>query len=112
MGKPLEGWQEIQTWLERHAQSGRAAGELAALLQAASSWDDVRPADRLASELIGALLARKENGKALEVLEQRLRSNARFRPTQPAQIAKLAVLAAAAGKPALRRQLESNVRVP
>jgi hypothetical protein len=110
--KPLEGWQEIQTWLERHAQGAQAPSELAAVLQSASSWDDVRPADRLASELIGVLLARSENGKALEVLEQRLRSNARFRPTQRAHVARLAALASAAGKPALRRLLESEVNLP
>jgi hypothetical protein len=58
------------------------------------------------------LLARKENGKALEVLEQRLRSNSRFRPTQRAHVARLAALASAAGKPALRRLLESEVNLP
>ena len=102
IGKPLEGWQEIQVWLERHAQGGPPLRELAAVLRAASSWDDSRPADRLASDLIAALLARKENGKALEVLEQRLLSNPGFRPVQAERLAELA---SAAGKPALRRRL-------
>lgn len=109
IGKPLEGWQEIQTWLERHFEGGPPLRELAALLQSASSWDDVRPADRLANDLIAALLARKENGKALAILEQRLRSNPSFRPAPPAQLARLAELASAAGKTALRRRLESEV---
>jgi hypothetical protein len=108
-GKPLEGWQEIQTWLEQHAEGGPPLGELAAVLRSASSWDDVRPADRLASDLIAALLARKENGKALEVLEQRLLFNPSFRPAQPAHVTRLAELASAAGKPTLRRRLESNI---
>jgi hypothetical protein len=108
--KPLEGWQEIQMWLERNAEGGQPLRELTAVLRSASSWDDMRPADRLASELIAALLARKENGKALEVLEQRLHSNPSFRPTQPAHVARLAELASAAGKPALRRLLELAVR--
>ena len=112
VGKLVEGWQEIQAWLERHTESGQPLRELAAVLRSASSWNDVRPADRLASELIAALLARKENGKALEVLEQRLLSNPSFRPTQPAHVARLAELASAAGKPALRRRLESNVLLP
>lgn len=105
IGKPLEGWQEIQAWLERHADGGPPLRELAAVLQSASSWDDARPADRLTADLIAALLARKENGRALEVLEQRLLSNPTFRPVQAARLAELA---SAAGKPALRRQLEST----
>jgi hypothetical protein len=109
VGKPLEGWHEIQVWLERHAEGGPPLRELAAVLRSASSWDDMRPADRLASDLITALLARRENGKALEVLEQRLLSNASFRPVQPAHVARLAELASAAGKSALRRRLESNI---
>jgi hypothetical protein len=111
-GNLLEGWQEIQAWLERHAEGGQPLRELVAVLQSASSWDDVRPADRLASELISALLARKENGKALEVLERRLLSNPNFCPAQPAHVARLAELASAAGKSALRRRLESNVPAP
>lgn len=110
--KPSEGWQEIQAWLERHAKGDQPLRELAAVLRSASSWDDARPADRLASELIAALLAMKENGKALEVLEQRLLSNPGFRPAQPAQVARLAELASAAGKPALRRRIESNILLP
>ena len=109
IGKPLEGWREIQEWLERHSDGGPPLRELAAVLRSASSWDDVRPADRLASDLIAALLARKENGKALEVLEQRLLSNPGFRPAPPAHVARLAQLASAAGKAALRRRLESDL---
>jgi len=112
IGKLAEGWQEIQTWLGRHAKGGPPLQELAALLSSASSWDEVRPADRLASELIAALLARRENGKALEVLEQRLLSNPSFRPVQAAHVARLAELASAAGKPALRRRLESKSQDP
>jgi hypothetical protein len=105
LGKLPEGWQEIQAWVEQCEKGGPRLRELDALLRSASSWDDVRPADRLADELIAALLTRKENGKALEVLEQRLRSNPGFRP---ANVVRLTELASAAGKPALRRRLESN----
>ncbi len=89
VSKPLEGWQEIESWLERCAPGDRRPQELAALLQSTSAWDDGRAADRLASELIGTLLAKKENGKALQVLEQRLLSNSGFRPPQPAHLARL-----------------------
>jgi hypothetical protein len=109
---PSEGWQEIQAWLERHAKGDQRLRELAAVLRSTSSWDDARPADRLANDLIATLLAMKENGKALEVLEQRLLSNPSFRPAQPAQAAQLAELASAAGKPALRRRIEANVLLP
>lgn len=109
VSKPLEGWQEIESWLERRAPGSLRPQELAALLQCTSAWDDGRAADRLASELIGTLLAKKENGKALQVLEQRLLSNSGFRPPQRAQVARLAELACAAGKPALRRLLESTL---
>ena len=112
MSKLAEGWREIQAWLEQHAKGGPPLQELAALLSSASSWDEVRPADRLASELIAALLARRENGRALEVLEQRLLSNPSFRPAQAAHVARLAELASAAGKPALRRRLESKSQDP
>src|SRR5262249_2248038 len=112
LGKLSEGWQEVQAWLERHVEGRQRLGELDALLRSASSWDGVRPADRLADELIAALLARKETGKALEVLERRLLSNPSFRPAQSAHVARLAELAAAAGKPALRRRLESNIVSP
>jgi hypothetical protein len=73
------------------------------VLEAACSWDDVRPADRLANELIDLLLARRDSGTALEVAEQRLASNPQFTPAQAPRLAELAGLA---GKRALRRKLQ------
>jgi len=108
MGKFLEGWQEIQAWLTRHGQGEHALTEQRAVLEAASRWEDVRPADRLANDLIALLLARRETGQALEVLEQRLASNPRFRPARAEHTVRLAELASLAGKGALRRRLESE----
>jgi hypothetical protein len=103
--KPLEGWHEIDTWLKTHARGDRTLPEYHAVLEAACGWDDVRPGDRLANELIGWLLARRQGGMALQVAEQRFAANPQFRP---ASGVRLAELAAQAGKPALRRRLEAK----
>ena len=76
-----------------------------AVLAIAARWDDVRPADRLTNELIELYFARRQTGRALEVVEQRLAANPKFTPSHPAHALRLAELAAAAGKRALRRQL-------
>ena len=101
--KPLEGWREIETWLEAHAVGEATVPEYHAVFDAACGWDDVRPGDRLANELIGLLMARRQTGLALEAAEQRFATNPKFRPTAAARLAELA---AVAGKRALRRQLE------
>ena len=101
--KPLEGWREIETWLKAHAVGDATLSEYHAVFEAACGWDDVRPGDRLANELLGMLLARRQTGVALGVAERRLAVNPQFRPTGAARLAELA---AAAGKPALRRQLQ------
>ncbi len=103
-GKPVEGWREIEAWLTKHAIAERRLFEYHAALDAASHWDDIRPADRLANELIAMLLTTRETGTALEVAQARLASNPGFRPTQALRLAELAALA---GNRALRRQLES-----
>jgi len=68
-------------------------------------WEDVAFADRLANEYIARLLARGENGRALEVLERRLASNPSFRPAEALHAKRLTELAALAGKRSLQRQL-------
>jgi hypothetical protein len=112
VSKPLEGWQEIQAWLtlqgEGENPGEKLLAEQRAVFEAASRWDDVRPADRLANDLITVLLAKRETGKALEVLERRLASNPKFRPAQAAHGVRLAELASLAGKRSLSRQLASS----
>ena len=109
VGKPLEGWQEIQTWFKSKRAATDPSDELLlehrAVLAIAARWDDVRPADRLTNELIELYFARRQTGRALEVVEQRLAANPKFTPSHPAHALRLAELAAAAGKRALRRQL-------
>jgi hypothetical protein len=109
VGKPLEGWQEIQTWLESQ-RAGADPGdpmlpEHRAVLAIAARWDDARAADRLTNELVELYFARRQTGRALEVVEERLATNPKFKPTHAAHTLRLAELAAAAGKRALRRQL-------
>lgn len=103
--KPLEGWREIETWLKTHALGDATLHEYHAVFEAACGWDDVRPGDRLANELIGLLLARRQTGIALEVAERRFAVNPKFRPTSAQRLAELASVA---GKPALRRLLEAK----
>jgi hypothetical protein len=99
--KPLEGWQHIETWLRQHGQMV----EHHAVLEAASKWDDVRAADRLANDLVGLLLAKRATGEALSVVEQRLATNAQFQVLPAAQAIRVAELAAAAGKRSLQRRV-------
>jgi hypothetical protein len=104
VGKPLEGWQEIQSWF-KSKRADELLLEHHAVLAIAARWDDVRPADRLTNELIELYFARRQTGRALEVVEERLATNPKFIPSSPAHTLRLAELAAAAGKRALRRQL-------
>lgn len=112
VGKPLEGWQEIQSWLKLHGHAedltDKLLVEYRAVLATAARWDDVRPADRLTDDLVELYFARRETGRALEVVEERLATNPRYRPKNPANTIRLVELAAAAGKRALRRQLTDD----
>ena len=109
VGKPIEGWQEIQTWLKLHAHPEDLTDKLLlehrAVLATTAGWEDVRPGDRLTDDLVELYFARRETGRALEVVEERLSSNPNYRPRNPSHAQRLAELATAAGKRALRRQL-------
>jgi len=109
VGKPLEGWQEIQSWLKLHGHAEDLTDKLLlehrAVLATAAGWDDVRPADRLTDDLVELYFARRETGRALEVVEERLATNPRYRPRSPGHTTRLVELATAAGKRSLRRHL-------
>jgi hypothetical protein len=102
--RSLDAWQEIERWLGAHGGKERALEEYGAVLEATSKWDDPRIADRLARELLTQLLARGDNGRALEVAERRLAGNPRFAPA-PGDTVRLTELAGYAGKRALQQQL-------
>jgi hypothetical protein len=105
--RPLEGWREIESWLAAHAQGEAAVAERQSLLAAVNRWEDGRAADRLANELIAMLLSRRDNGRALDVLELRLQAHRGFRPGREEHVRRLAELAGLAGKKALERDLRA-----
>jgi hypothetical protein len=109
VNKPLEGWQEIQTWLDSRRAgvdpTDRILAEHRAVLAVTERWDDVRAADKLTNDLVELYFARRETGRALQVVEERVASNPNFRPKNEAHAVRLAELATVAGKRTLRRQL-------
>lgn len=115
--KPSEGWQEIETWLRRYSQASQESQpgdspllvEYRAILEAASQWDDVRPADRLANDLVGLLLAKRATGEALGVVENRLTTNPQFQLSPAALAIRIAELAGAAGKKPLQRRVSPKL---
>lgn len=102
--RSAEGWEEIAGWLRTHSD----LMEHRAVLSAACAWDDVRPADKLANELIATLLARRETGEALLIVEQRLASNPKYQVMPEAVAIRIAELAGAAGKKALQRRISAG----
>jgi len=96
-----EGWEEIASWLRIHTD----LSEHRAILSTASTWDDVRVADKLANELVTILLSRRATGEALFVVEQRLNTNPKYQVMPRAAAIRMAELADAAGKKALQRRL-------
>lgn len=106
LGRAAESWAPIERWIAAYACGDRLHAEFAALLDSTLTWEPPVVGDRLASEYLSRLLALKENGRALEVLERRLSSNPRFRPGEPQETRRLRELAALAGKRGLCRELE------
>lgn len=102
--RSAEGWEEIAGWLRTHSD----LMEHRAVLTAASAWDDLRPADKLANELVAALLARRETGEALLIVEQRLASNPKYQVMPETTAVRLAELAGVAGKKALQRRISAG----
>ena len=96
-----EGWEEIERWLRTHSD----LSEHRAVLTATSAWDDVRAADKLANNLVATLLARRETGEALLIVEQRLATNPKYQVMPEAVAIRIAELAGAAGKRALQRRV-------
>jgi hypothetical protein len=96
-----EGWDEIERWLRTHSD----LSEHRAVLTATSAWDDVRPADKLANNLVATLLARRDTGEALLIVEQRLATNPKYQVMPEPVAIRMAELAGAAGKRALQRRI-------
>ena len=102
--RPTEGWDEIASWLRIHSD----LAEHRAVLEAASAWDDVRAADKLANDLVATLLARRATGEALLIVERRLATNPKYQVMPEAVAIRVAELAEAAGKKALQRRISGR----
>lgn len=99
-----QAWQEIQAWLDQHGDKSNLQ-EHRQILEALSQWNRPEFADKLASEIIAILMGRRENGQALELLEQRLVDRPDFIPGPPVDVVRLREIASLAGKRALAKRL-------
>jgi hypothetical protein len=86
-------------------KSSDPIAELRWLYQRTAQWPDGRLADRLARELLPRLLLQRSTGEALDLVRERLRKDARFRPTGSADLLTLVHLARTAGDRATARLL-------
>lgn len=103
-GAHANAWKSVMALV---GQGSDQLVELRWLYQRAAQWPDVRLADRLARELLPRLLARRTTGEALDLVRERLKKNARFRPTGSADLLTLVQLARTAGdRPTARLLLQ------
>lgn len=101
-GAHANAWNTVLALLR---ESKDELGELRWLHRRAAQWPDKRLADRLARELLPRLLAKRFTGEALDLVRERLRHNARFRPAASADLVTLVHLARTAGDRATARLL-------
>jgi hypothetical protein len=86
-------------------KSSDPMAELRWIYQRAAQWPDGRLADRLAREMLPRLLAARGTGQALNLVRERLKQDAQFRPASSADLLTLVQLARAAGDRATARLL-------
>jgi hypothetical protein len=87
---------------------GKSSDPMVALrwiYQRAAQWPDGRLADRLAREMLPRLLVQRSTGEALNLVRERLKQDAQFRPAGSADLLTLVQLARAAGDRATARLL-------
>ena len=103
-GAHANAWKTVLALVDK---SSDPIVELRWLHQRAAQWPDGRLADRLARELLPRLLARRSTGEALDLVRERLRKDARFRPASSADLLTLVQLARTAGdRPTARLLLQ------
>jgi hypothetical protein len=103
-GAQANAWTTIQKQVDR---SDDATTEWRWLYQRTAPWPDARLASRIARELLPRLLAQHAHGEALDVVRERLRRDARFRPVRSADLVTLVHLARDAGdRPTARLLLQ------
>jgi hypothetical protein len=101
-GAHANAWQTVMSLVDK---SGDQLAELRWLYQRAAQWPDGRLADRLARELLPRLLAKRIAGEALDLVRERLKKDARFRPAGSADLLTLVQLSRTAGDRATARLL-------
>jgi hypothetical protein len=101
-GAHVNAWNSV---LALVGQSSEPIAELRWIYQRTAQWPDGRLADRLARELLPRLLFQRSTGEALDLVRERLRKDARFRPTGSADLLTLVHLARTAGDRATARLL-------
>ena len=101
-GAHANAWKTV---LALVSQSKDQMAELRWLYQRAAQWPDGRLAERLARELLPRLLAKRSTGEALDLVRERLKKDARFRPAGSADLLTLVHLARTAGDRATARLL-------
>lgn len=101
-GAHANAWKTVLTLVD---ESKDEMTELRWLYQRVARWPDGRLADRLARELLPRLLAKRLTGEALDLVRERLKRDAQFRPAGSADLLTLVHLAKAAGDRATARLL-------
>jgi hypothetical protein len=95
VGEHVNAWKMLQEWL---TSRGPSVEDYRWLLSRVSSWPDPRYANRLTEEYVARLLALRLTGEALDVVDQRLRVDAGFRPKTALATFRIAQLAMLGGR--------------
>jgi hypothetical protein len=101
-GSHSKAWSVLQQWL---ASRGHLISDYEWLRERAVHWHDGRYANRLSEEYLERLITLKENGRALDVVKQRLAEDPAFRPRTASATLQLAQLAVQGGAPGVARML-------
>lgn len=103
VGSHTKAWAVLQDCLAAH---GRSVENYHWLCERVASWTDPRYVTRLTEEYLDKLLALREDGRALDVVADRLERDPSFRPKTAAATLRIAHCAArGGGRPRIARAL-------
>jgi len=94
VGEHIKAWKMLHEWV---TSRGSALADYRWLLPRVTAWPDMRYANRLAEEFVARLLTLRLTGEALDVVTQRVRLDASFRPKSANATFQIAQLAARGG---------------
>lgn len=101
-GAYRNAWQTIATLLQKSADP---IPELRWLYRRISRWPDRRLADRVAQELVTCFLAVPSHGEVLNLVGERLRVSAEFRPSTSTELIRVVEMARDIGERRIARTL-------